>query len=176
MRIGFAAWTVGVVLALAAAAPAGATDSDAYRVARGFKIAPVPLNLRGLDRNEVGLGSYLVNAAGGCNDCHSVQPFATGHDPYLGQPKKTNAATYLSGGRAFGPFISANITPDARRLPAGLTLNQFIAVMRTGRDPDDQTKLLQVMPWPIYQDMRYVDLKAIYAYLKAIPSLVSPTP
>ena len=68
MRIGFAAWTVGVVLALAAAVPAGATDSDAYRVARGFKIAPVPLNLRGLDRNEVGLGSYLVNAAGGCNE------------------------------------------------------------------------------------------------------------
>ena len=39
-----------------------------------------------------------------------------------------------------------------------------------------QTKLLQVMPWPIYQDMRYDDLKAIYAYLKAIPSLASPPP
>lgn len=177
MRFRFAAWTLGIALALASAAPAGATtDSDANRIARGFKIAPVPLNLRGLDRNQVGLGSYLVNAVSGCNDCHSVQPFATGHDPYLGQPKKTNVATYLSGGRAFGPFISANITPDARRLPAGLTLNQFIAVMRTGRDPDDQTKLLQVMPWPVYQDMRYDDLKAIYAYLKAIPSLASPPP
>jgi hypothetical protein len=24
----------------------------------------------------VGLGSYLVNAAGGCNDCHTNPPYA----------------------------------------------------------------------------------------------------
>ena len=42
--------------------------------------------------------------------------------------------------------------------------------MRTGRDPDDPATLLQVMPWPVYQDMRFDDLRAIYTYLKAIPS------
>ena len=70
----------------------------------------------------------------------------------------------------FGPFISRNITPDANGRPAGLTLVQFIAVMRTGRDPHDPSRLLQVMPWPVYQDMRFDDLRAIYTYLKAIPS------
>ena len=162
---------------LAAAAAARAADPDLglleERVARGFKIAPVPLNLAGLDRNLVGLGSYIVNASGGCNDCHTNPPYAEGGDPFAGQKKKINAAGYLAGGVAFGPFISRNITPDANGRPAGLTLVQFVAVMRTGRDPDDPSRLLQVMPWPVYQDMRFDDLRAIYTYLKAIPSLPS---
>ena len=77
----------------------------------------------------------------------------------------------MAGGMAFGPFVSRNITPDAKGLPGGLTLAEFVAVMRTGRDPDNPGRLLQVMPWPVYQDMRFDDLKAIYVYLQAIPSL-----
>ena len=166
--------TLAACMLLAATAAARATDPDLglleERVARGFKIAPVPLNLAGLDRNLVGLGSYIVNAQGGCNDCHTNPPYARGGDPFAGQKKKINAAGYLAGGVPFGPFISRNITPDANRRPAGLTLVQFIAVMRTGRDPHDPSRLLQVMPWPVYQDMRFDDLRAIYTYLKAIPS------
>jgi hypothetical protein len=159
--------------ASAARAADGELGELAQRVARGFKIAPVPLNLAGLDRGLVGLGSYIVNAQGGCNDCHTEPPYAAGGDPFLGQRKKINAAAYLAGGMEFGPFISRNITPDANGRPGGLTLIQFIAVMRTGHDPDDPSRLLQVMPWPVYQDMRYDDLRAIYTYLKAIPSLPS---
>ena len=166
--------TLAACMLLAATAAARAADPDLgmleERVARGFKIAPVPLNLAGLDRNLVGLGSYIVNAQGGCNDCHTNPPYAQGGDPFAGQKKKINAAGYLAGGVAFGPFISRNITPDANGRPAGLTLVQFIAVMRTGRDPHDPSRLLQVMPWPVYQDMRFDDLRAIYTYLKAIPS------
>lgn len=167
---------VAAVLALAAfgGGPAAAATTEADRVARGFKIAPVPLKLKGLDRDLVGLGSYYVNALGGCADCHSNPTFADGGNPFLGQPKKINKAGYLAGGTAFGPFISSNITPDANGRPAGLTLNQFVDVMRTGRDPDDPSRLLQVMPWPAFQDMRYDDLKAIYTYLRAIPSIASP--
>ena len=172
MQVKFALAAV-MTIALSAA-QAQAKDSDDYRIARGFKIAPVSLNLAGLDRAQVGLGSYFVNAAGGCNDCHSVQPFANGGDPYLGQTKKVERSTYLSGGRAFGPFISPNLTPNAKGRPAGLTQAQFLSAMRTGRDPGDPSRLLQVMPWPIYQDMRDSDLKAIYAYLQAVPSLPSP--
>src|ERR1700674_2206908 len=40
------------------------------RIRRGFKIAPVPLNLDDKNCALVGLGSYLVNT-GGCNDCHT---------------------------------------------------------------------------------------------------------
>jgi hypothetical protein len=157
-----------VPILLASPSPAAATD--AQRIARGFKIAPVPLNLAGLDRNLVGLGSYLVNAVGGCSDCHTNPPYAAGGDPFAGQAKKVNAARYMAGGVPFGPFVSANITPDRHGRPAGLTLVEFVRVLRTGQDPDDPSRLLQVMPWPVYQDMRFDDLRAIYTYLRAIPS------
>ena len=114
---------VGGLLALVGAGMFGATpqvanatpDTDAERVARGFKIAPVPLNLAGLDRNLVGLGSYIVNAQGGCNDCHTNPPYAQGGDPFAGQKKKINAAGYLAGGVAFGPFISRQHHPRRQR-------------------------------------------------------------
>src|ERR1700688_4282886 len=60
--------------------------SDVAMVRRGFEIAPVPLNLKGKDRDLVGLGSYLVNAVASCNDCHSAGPaveFAPGGNPYF---------------------------------------------------------------------------------------------
>jgi hypothetical protein len=110
----------------------------------------------------------LVNAVGGCNDCHTFPSYAEGGDPFQGQRKIVNAARYLAGGRPFGPVVSANITPDASGRPAGLTLAQFVELIRTGRD---EGEILQVMPWPVYQDLRYSDLKAIYTYLRAIPSL-----
>ena len=114
-----------------------APDTEASRIFRGYQIAPVPLRLRGLDRDLVGLGSYIVNAQGGCNDCHTNPSYAPGGDPFKGQPKKVNAAHYLAGGQAFGPFISRNITPEgANRLPAGLTFPQFKQVIRTGIDPE----------------------------------------
>ena len=73
--------TAIVTVATAASAAPG-LGTLGQRVARGFEIAPVPLNLAGLDRDLVGLGSYLVNAAGGCNDCHTNPPYAAGGDPF----------------------------------------------------------------------------------------------
>jgi hypothetical protein len=175
------------LFALAAAPPRGARgdhdddddDGGDSRIARGFAIAPVRLDLRGKNRAMVGLGSYLVNATGGCNDCHTNPPFAPGGDPFLGQPKEINADRYLAGGTAFGPFVSRNITPRASNgLPANLTFQQFKTTIRTGADlkhrppfvPSEDNDLLQVMPWPVYQDLTDQDLRAIYEYLRAIPS------
>jgi hypothetical protein len=149
------------------------------RIARGFAIAPVPLDLRGKNPALVGLGSYLVNGTSACNECHTNPPFAEGGDPFLGQPKQINTDGYLAGGTAFGPFISRNITPRATTgRPAGLTLSQFLAVMRTGADlkhrppfvPSPDNDLLQVMPWPVFQEMSDRELRAMYEYLRAIPS------
>lgn len=148
------------------------------RIIQGFRIAPVPLKLRGRDLGLVGLGSYLVNATGGCNDCHTNPPFAAGSDPFAGEPEQINAEAYLAGGTAFGPFVSRNITPDASGKPGGLSLSEFILVMRTGADlkalpppvPSPSQDLLQVMPWPVYAKMITRDLKAIYEYLRSIPS------
>lgn len=143
------------------------------RVRKGYAITPVQLNLRGKNRALVGLGSYLVNAAGSCNDCHTHPTFAAGGDPYQGQPEVINSEQYLTGGRLFGPFKSANLTPDEWGRPAGLTFDEFLYTIRTGADPDgDRSPLpptLQVMPWPVLANLTDGDLRAIYEYLRAIP-------
>jgi hypothetical protein len=144
------------------------------RVIQGLAIAPVSLNLTGRDRDMVGLGSYLVNAVGGCNDCHTDPSYTPDGDPFMGKAKKVNTAGYLAGGQAFGPFLSRNITPDyTGRAVGGNTFDDFLKTMRTGVDPKNIhpaiSPLLQVMPWPTYQDMKDQDLRAIYEYLSAIP-------
>jgi hypothetical protein len=152
------------------------TQAELERSQIGLSISPVQINAGfGRTRLMIGLGSYLVNAAGGCNDCHTNPPYAAGGDPFQGQPEKINAANYLAGGVEFGPFTSRNLTPNPQRgnLPAGLTLEQFIHVLRTGEDIKQRhtqiSPLLQVMPWPVYGKMSDRDLQAIYTYLSVIP-------
>jgi len=181
-------------------------DSSDSRIQRGFEVAPVPLNLAGKNRALVGLGSYLVNAAGDCNGCHNAGPgnnqFLPGGNPYFGQPKMINPATYLGGGRDFGPLmpggsahiISRNLTPDKTGLPeGGHTFEEFLQIIRTGVDMDHlhptcalgvinagcvpppfDGDLLQIMPWFNFQDMTDRDLRAIYEYLSAIPCVAGP--
>jgi hypothetical protein len=187
---------------------------DESKIHQGFAIAPVPLNLEGKDRRLVGLGSYIVNAVADCNGCHSAGPATeyivpTGN-PYLLSPpfsgkQETNPATYLGGGRDFGPFpgpplpsiphlYSRNLTPDKTGLPeGGHTFKQFVQILRQGTDfdhahpncasrgtpanclePPFNGNVLQVMPWPTYQNMTDQDLRAIYEYLRAIPCNPGP--
>ncbi len=160
-------------------------DDDATRIRIGFKVAPVPLKLRGKDPNLVGLGSYIVNTQAWCNDCHTLNPWAPGHDPTSGQePQIMNAAQYLAGGSQFGTaqggvVTSPNLTPDANGLPDGLTFGQFLHTLRSGLDPGNGhpeiSPYLQIMPWPYHRLMTNHDLAAIYEYLRAIPSLQTPS-
>ena len=46
-------------------------SSESSQIQIGMDIAPVHLDLKGKNRSLVGLGSYIVNAQGGCNDCHT---------------------------------------------------------------------------------------------------------
>jgi hypothetical protein len=159
---------------------AGGADDSESKIQKGFAIAPVNLNLVGKNRALVGLGSYLVNADGDCNGCHAgpAGEFAPGGDPFLGEPKHINEASYLSGGTPlFGPFfLPRNLTPDKTGRPeGGATFEEFRDIMRTGVDPDQAHPqfgpYLQVMPWPSFQEMTDHDLRAIYEYLSAIPCL-----
>lgn len=182
-------------------------DSNS-KIQIGFAAAPVPLNLVGKNRALVGLGSYIVNVGSECNGCHSAGPqteFANSHNPYLlpgifNPPKKLNPATYLGGGRDFGPLIpgspsivSRNLTPDKTGRPAGgISFAQFVQIIRHGTDfdhlhpscnatlttnclpPPVNGSLLQIMPWPAYQDMSDNDLRAVYEYLSAVPCIAGP--
>lgn len=148
-------------------------DPELQRILTGLKISPVHLNLTGRNLALVGLGSYIVNAQGACNDCHTNPPYAEGHDPFQGQPEQVNVENFLAGGVSFGPFVSRNITPDANGLPAGLTYAEFKKTIRTGVDSKqlhpEISPLLQVMPWPVYGKMKDRDLRAVYEYLRSIP-------
>jgi hypothetical protein len=141
----------------------GFFDNEDTLVQIGFQIAPVPLKLYGKNRELVGLGSYLVNAIGDCNGCHtSGGPpnfnYAAGRNPYFGQPAKVDPTTYLGGGADFGPavpyipgvyppkeygmyvgpdMIARNLTPDKTGRPeGGHTLAEFKQILRLGTDFD----------------------------------------
>jgi len=145
-------------------------DSDEVgvraRAAQGLRISPVAVRTSGLTRRQmlrVGLGSYIVNGTADCNGCHG------------------SAAGFLAGGNPFfldraGHVVwSRNLTPDAN---TGLTLteDQFVQTIRTGKDHLDQSRMLVVMPWLIYRWMSDEDLKAVYAYLRALPPSGSAFP
>jgi hypothetical protein len=127
-------------------------------IQRGFDIAPVPLDLTGLTRNLVGLGSYYVNGPSDCIGCHS------------------GPNGYMSGGNVFGPVLSRNLTPDRFGLPGGLTFAQFEQVIRLGTDfknlaPTPPGNQLIVMPWPAYRHGTDRYVQALYEYLSAIPCI-----
>jgi hypothetical protein len=156
--------TTGAITAFAAIIVAGmvnsskrvtAQDDTESRIQRGFDIAPVPLTLQGKNRALVGLGSYIVNAVGDCNGCHSAGPatefVVPNGNPYFLSPPfsgttEINTNNYLGGGRDFGPFgappqiphlYSRNLTPDKTGLPAGgHTYAEFVEIMRQGTDFD----------------------------------------
>jgi hypothetical protein len=186
IAIGAASLVTALGLTVGAGRATADHDNDFLeqsRIKRGFAIAReqhIELNLHGKNRALVGLGSYIVNAQGGCNDCHTNPPYAAGGDPFLGEPKVINVDAYLAGGTPFGPPcdpntpFSRNITPRANGLPAGLTFDEFVTTMRTGVNPRRPGRILQVMPWPVFGEMTRRDLLAVYTFLTAIPSLPSP--
>src|SRR5271170_6646415 len=153
--IGAAATFIAVILGISNTASqlqAQIDPSEMLLIQQGLQITPVPLNLAGLDPNLVGLGSYLVNAVGDCNGCHTGGgppnfDYAAGGNPYFGQPTKVDPTVYLSGGQDFGPvggpdipgpdIIARNLTPDKTGLPAGgHTLAEFMQIIRNGTDYD----------------------------------------
>lgn len=153
------------------------------KVLKGFQLAPVSLTMTGRDATLVGLGSYIVNAVGECNGCHSAGPqtaFLPGGNPAFGQKEKTNPATYLGGGRDFGKFpdpagpfpniVSRNLTPDKSGLPVGgQTLAEFMKLIRTGMDPDKVHPTCQgppngkCLPAPFVGDLLQIMPWAAYA-------------
>lgn len=95
----------------------------------------------------------------------------------------------LFGAPGLGPnIITRNLTPDHTGNPeGGNDLATFMNIIRTGHDPDalhlncsstvtDNCYLppvngavLQVMPWPVHQNMTDRQLKAIWTYLSTVP-------
>jgi hypothetical protein len=58
--------------------PSCPVSADDERIAKGFEIAPVGLDLTGLDPRKVGIGSYWMNSAGNCSGCHASRTLGNG--------------------------------------------------------------------------------------------------
>jgi len=106
-----------------------------------------------------------------------------------------NMAEILSKRRQQNRFQVVHST-SARRFDDGQdhTFQEFLEILRTGKDfdrlhrncsdtvtmncfptnppnPPFDGDLLQIMPWPNFQDLTDHDIRAIYEYLKAIPCI-----
>lgn len=92
-------------------------------------------------------GRYLAQ---GCTGCHGER-FGGGTIP--GAPPAAPAA--------------ANLTPHASGLAAWSEAD-FLRAMREGRRPDGRA-LDPFMPWKAFGQMDEVELRALYAYLHALP-------
>lgn len=145
-----------------------------------------------------------VASCNDCHSAGPAVEFAPGGNPYFkgNLPTVINQAVYLGGGRNFGALIpgtpeivSRNLTPDRTGRPVGgRTLAEFEQILQTGVDLDHvhpncsasvttscfpaaqpfNGDLLQIMPWPILQNLTRHEVHAIYEYLSAIPCIEGP--
>jgi hypothetical protein len=145
-----------------------------------------------------------VASCNDCHSAGPAVEFAPGGNPYFkgNPPTAINQSVYLGGGRNFGALVpgtpeivSRNLTPNRTGRPVGgRSLAEFEHILRTGEDLDHlhpncsttvttncfpatlpfNGDLLQIMPWPILQNLTPRDVRAIYEYLSAVPCIAGP--
>jgi len=151
----------------------GQGSGGSSEVQAGRRAVPpeITLNLQGRNPSRVYEGSYYVNGVSDCIGCHN------GPDTDESGNAIPLAERYLAGGQNFGPVFSRNLTPDVNGLPAGLTFERFVQVIRQGRDFKEfppvigNPDTLIVMPWPSYRHGTDRWLRAVYEYLQSVPCL-----
>lgn len=150
------------------------------------------------EATRVARGQMLVGI-GGCNDCHTPMKF----DPELGMPVHDSTRllsghpqggpdpasalaghdngvigpTFTSFRLPFGVVYAANLTPDADTGLGAWTEDMFIRAVRTGRHMGGNGRpILPPMPWTNLAPQSDDDLKAIFAYLRALPAIRNDVP
>ena len=140
-------------------------DDDDKVTDIGKAIAPVPLTFRAKDKKKVYRGSYIVNAQGGCNDCHTPSYF-------FGKP---DMARFLGGSEVgfelpgLGVFYGPNLTPDKATGLGDWTDAEIKAAITQGKRKDG-TPLKGPMGYQYYANMTDADLDAVIAYVRALPA------
>ena len=105
-------------------------------------------------------GAYLVNAVANCAGCHSKRNMVTG--AYTG-PRLAGGSEMESSANSAIKLTPPNIT--AAGDPGQWTEDEFVARFRAGeRIPGSP------MPWQAFRRIKDDDLRAIYRYLKTVPS------
>jgi mono/diheme cytochrome c family protein len=160
--------------------PEDGTDPD--RVALGRAIQPLAepasyASLSATDQKRFGRGSYIANAVGQCNDCHTNPP----NNPFPPQPPFTiNTAAYLTGGTVFRvppplqPMIhqtrtmSENLAGQTNGFIATADQATFELTITTGlhQDRAGNPPLGFPMPADAFKNMTPEDLVSVFTYLK----------
>jgi hypothetical protein len=142
-------------------------------------------------------GRYLVTVAG-CNDCHTpwklgekgpepdMSRMLSGHPEGMKLPPPpalppgpwgfTGTLTMTAWSGPWGTSYAANLTPDPETGLGALSEANFTVAMRTGRHFGGGRAILPPMPWVWVGKMSDDDLKAIWAYLQAIPPIRNRVP
>ncbi len=143
-------------------------------------------------------GKYIVTT-GGCGDCHTPKimtvngPIEDTTRMLAGFPEGSSLppldvkmvapgnwyATEMNLAAWVGPWgisYASNLTPDNETGIGSLSEEMFIKTLREGKLMGVGRPLLPPMPWPTIGQMTNDDLKAIYAYLKSLPSIKNKVP
>jgi len=149
---------------------------------------------------QVERGKYLVTTMG-CNDCHSPKKMTpqgpaidstqtlSGYHSGMSLPPIDKAALKPGNWVLFTPDLtaavgpwgisySANITPDTATGIGSWSEDEFIKTLRTGKHlgQDGGRPILPPMPWTDFAQANDEDLKAIFAYLQALPPISNKVP
>ncbi len=144
-------------------------------------------------------GEHLV-AVLGCNDCHTpmqagpdgpapdMARMLSGHPESMQMPPPPalpegpwlwlGAATNTAFAGPWGITYAPNLTPDSTTGLAQWTEEMFVNSLKTGKQMglDTGRPIMPPMPWPGYSKLSDEDLRAIYAYLQAIPAIKNEVP
>ncbi len=154
----------------------------------------------GYTKVQIERGKYLVNAVGGCNDCHTPhimtsQGPAPDFNRFLsGAPQDEqvpnipagaigpdNWSAMMSGDMTtwagpWGVSFSSNLTPDSTTGIGSWTEKMFVAALRNGKYWGSGRSLLPPMPWQSLRNMTDNDLRDIYAYLMSLKPIKNVVP
>jgi len=112
---------------------------------------------------ELANGATMFNI-GGCFSCH-------------GTPKQEDR-TRLGGGLAlatpFGTFKVPNISSDPKNGIGAWSELEFVNAMKRGVGRNGE-HLYPAFPYTSYQRMRLDDVRDLYAYLKTLPAIATPS-
>lgn len=181
-------WTI-CVLAVILATACGTDTAPAVEQAKAE---------RTVAQSPVERGKYLVTIVG-CNDCHTTKNMGpkgpepdmsrmlAGHPENMKMPPAPRlaatspwnvaaSATLTAWSGPWGVSFATNLTPDRNTGLGNWTEQMFITAMRTGKHMGTSRQILPPMPWQDIAEMSDADLKAIYAYLRTIPSVTNHVP
>jgi mono/diheme cytochrome c family protein len=120
-------------------------------------------------------GRYLVEAVGGCMDCHSPHDW-TKHDPVIlpGMEGAGQDMTAMLQGLP-GRIVAPNLTPDPETGAGNWSDDALARAIREGVGHDGRA-LFPLMPYQHYRQLPDEDVASIIVYLRSLSPVQNPLP